>query len=392
MTQRYDVAIAGGAVMGSAVAYFLAADADFDGSIAVVERDPGYEACATTRSWGGIRQQFSTPENVKMSLYGAQFVRRAGELLEVDGERPDLGFKERGYLFLASPAGLPVLERNCAMQRELGAAVAVLEPAELAERFPWLNLDGLAGAGCGLANEGWFDPSALLHGFRRKARALGVTYVKDEVVSVEVSRGRVTGLGLRAGGRLDCGTLVNAAGPQAGALAALAGAALPVGPRKRMTYVFDCRAALPPLPLVIDVSGVAFRPEGAQYIAIVSPPLAEDFERDDFELEYGAFEEVIWPTLAQRVPAFEAIKLTGAWAGHYDYNAFDQNAILGPHPEIEGLMFCNGFSGHGVQQSPAAGRAVAELIVHGRFRSLDLTKLLYARIAEGRPVQEENVV
>ncbi|MCH9013235.1 MAG: FAD-binding oxidoreductase, partial [Proteobacteria bacterium] len=198
MTQRYDVAIAGGAVMGSAVAYFLAADADFDGSIAVVERDPGYEACATTRSWGGIRQQFSTPENVKMSLYGAQFVRRAGELLEVDGERPDLGFKERGYLFLASPAGLPVLERYCAMQRELGAAVAVLEPAELAERFPWLNLDGLAGAGCGLANEGWFDPSALLHGFRRKARALGVAYVKDEVVSVEVSRGRVTGLGLRA--------------------------------------------------------------------------------------------------------------------------------------------------------------------------------------------------
>ncbi len=377
MTQRYDVAIAGGAVMGSAVAYFLAADADFDGSIAVVERDPGYEACATTRSWGGIRQQFSTPENVKMSLYGAQFVRRAGELLEVDGERPDLGFKERGYLFLASPAGLPVLERNCAMQRGLGAAVAVLDLAELAERFPWLNLDGLAGAGCGLANEGWFDPSALLHGFRRKARALGVTYVKDEVVSVEVSRGRVTGLGLQAGGRLGCATLVNAAGPQAGALAALAGAALPVTPRKRMTYVFDCRAALPPLPLTIDVSGVAFRPEGAQYLAIVSPPQGQDFERDDFELEYGAF---------------EAIKLTGAWAGHYDYNAFDQNAVLGPHPEIEGLMFCNGFSGHGLQQSPAAGRAVAELIVHGRFRSLDLTKLLYARIAEGRPVQEENIV
>ncbi len=392
MTQRYDVAIAGAAVMGSAVAYFLAADADFDGSIVVIERDPSYEACATTRSWGGIRQQFSAPENVKMSLYGARFVRRAGELLEVDGERPDLGFTERGYLFLASAVRLPQLERNCAMQRDLGAAVAVLGPAELAAQFPWLNLDGVAGAGHGLANEGWLDPSALLHGFRRKARALGVEYRHDEVVSVEVSRGRVTGLGLREGGRLDCATLVNAAGPQAGALAALAGAALPVGPRKRMTYVFDCRAALPPLPLVIDVSGVAFRPEGAQYIAIVSPPPAEDRERDDFELEYGAFEEVIWPTLAHRVPAFEAIKLIRAWACHYDYNAFDQNAVLGPHPEIEGLMFCNGFSGHGLQQSPAAGRAVAELIVHGRFRSLDLSNLLYARIAQGQPVQEQNVV
>ncbi len=392
MANSFDVVIAGGAVMGSAVAYFLAADPAFAGSVLVVERDPSYRACATMLSWGGIRQQFSTPENVRMGLFGAAFVKQAAALLEVDGERPDLGFTERGYLFLASPAGLPGLERNCAMQRELGAAVAVLDPAELAERFPWLNLDGLAGAGCGLANEGWLDPSALLHGFRRKARALGVTYVQDEVVSVEVSRGRVTGLGLRAGGRLDCATLVNAAGPQAGALAALAGAALPVGPRKRMTYVFDCRAALPPLPLTIDVSGVTFRPEGAQYLAIVSPPAAEDVERDDFELEYEAFEEVIWPTLARRVPAFEAIKPTGAWAGHYDYNAFDQNAVLGPHPEIAGLMFCNGFSGHGLQQSPAAGRAVAELIVHGRFRSLDLTKLLYARIAEGRPVKEENVV
>ncbi len=392
MTQRYDVVIAGGAVMGSAIAYFLAADPDFDGTIAVVERDPSYEACATTRSWGGIRQQFSAPENVKMSLYGARFVRRAAELLEVNGEAPDMGFKERGYLFLASQAGLPRLERNCAMQRDLGAAMVVLAPPELAAQFPWLNLDGVAGAGHGLENEGWIDPSALLHGFRRKARALGVAYVKDEVVSVEVARGRVTGVGLRRGGGLACGILVNAAGPQAGALAALAGAKLPVGPRKRMTYVFDCRASLPPLPLVIDVSGVAFRPEGAQYIAIVSPPEHEDRERDDFELEYGPFEAVIWPTLAQRVPAFEAIKLTGAWAGHYDYNSFDQNAILGSHPEIQGLMFCNGFSGHGVQQSPAAGRAVAELIVHGRFRSLDLTNLLYARIAQGRPVQEENVV
>ncbi len=392
MRQRFDVAIAGGAVVGSAVAYFLAADPDFDGSIAVIERDPGYGACATTRSWGGIRQQFSTPENVRMSLFGIEFVRRAAELLEVDGEAPALAFCENGYLFLASPAGLPVLERNCALQRSLGAEVALLELGELAERFPWLNTEGLAGAGYGLANEGWIDPSALMHGFRRKAQALGAVYLRDEVVAVEVERGRVAGLGLRQGGRLDCTVLVNAAGAQAGRLAALAGAALPVEPRKRMTYVFDCRAALPPLPLTIDASGVAFRPEGARYIGIVSPPESEDRERNDFELEYGLFDEVIWPTLAHRVPAFEAIKLTGAWAGHYDYNSFDQNAILGPHPGIAGLMFCNGFSGHGVQQSPAAGRALAELIVHGEFRSLDLSNFLFARLLEGRRIREQNVV
>jgi sarcosine oxidase len=392
MTQHYDVAIAGGGVMGSAAAYFLAADPAFDGSVVVIERDPSYQNCTTARSWGGFRQQFSVPENVRMSQFGIGFFREIAEHLAVDGEAPDLGFKEQGYLFLASADSRAQLEANCAVQWAEGAAVSLLEPAEIAARFPWLNTEGIAAAGFGHANEGWMDPSTLMHGFRRKARALGVEYRHDEVVSVEVSGGRVAGLGLRDGGALACGTLVNAAGPQAGALAALAGAALPVGPRKRMTYVFDCRAALPPLPLTIDATGVACRPEGGQYLATISPPEDQDRDCDDFELEYDTFETVIWPTLAHRVPAFEAIKLTRAWACHYDYNTFDQNAVLGPHPEIAGLLFCNGFSGHGIQQAPAAGRATAEWIVHGGFQSLDLSALLYARIAEGRPVKESNIV
>ncbi|MHA1153947.1 MAG: NAD(P)/FAD-dependent oxidoreductase [Alphaproteobacteria bacterium] len=401
MTQSCDVAIAGGGLMGSAVAYFLAADPDFDGSVVVIERDPSYEFCVTGRSWGGFRQQFSTPENVRMSQFGIGFFRRIAEHLAVEGEAPDLGFpdlgfKEQGYLFLASESSRALLEANCAVQWREGATVSLLEPGEIAARFPWLNTEGIAAAGFGYANEGWIDPSALMQGFRRKARALGVEYRHDEVVSVEVagkgSGRRVAGLGLRRDGALACGSLVNAAGAQAGALAAQAGAALPVGPRKRMTYVFDCRAALPPLPLIIDVTGVACRPESGQYLAIVSPPEAEDRVCEDFELEYDTFETVIWPALAHRIPAFEAIKLIRAWACHYDYNAFDQNAILGPHPEISGLMFCNGFSGHGIQQAPAAGRATAEWIVHGGFQSLDLTALLYARIAEGRPVKEVNVV
>jgi len=392
MAASCDVAIVGGAVMGSAVAYFLVADPAFDGSVTVVERDPSYRDCATARSWGGIRQQFSTPENVRMSLYGVAFYRRAAELLAVDGEGPDLAFREQGYLFLASDSGLAVLERNCRLQRGLGASVDLLGPEEIAARFPWLDTEGVAGAGFGTQNEGWIDPSALLHGFRRKARSLGVTYLADEVTGIDVEHGRVAGLRLRAGGHLACGALVNAAGPGAGALARLAGVDLPVGPRKRMTYVFDCRAALPPMPLTIDVTGVAFRPEGAQYIAIVSPPEAEDRERWDLEPEHGPFEEVIWPVLARRVPAFAAVKTTGAWAGLYDYNAFDQNAIIGPHPEVAGLYFCNGFSGHGVQQAPAAGRAVAELIAHGRFASLDLSALSFDRIPAGRPLREANVV
>ncbi len=388
----YDVVIAGGGVMGSAVAYFLAADPAFKGEILVVERDPSYAACATTRSWGGIRQQFSTPENVSMSLFGMAFLRSAAEALAVDGECPDLGFREQGYLFLASAAGLPVLEANCRLQQSLGAKVALLTPEEIARRFPWLNIEGLAGAGYGQANEGWFDPAGLLQAFRRKAQNLGATYLRDEVVGIEHQRGRITGIELKAGGGLPCGLLVNAAGPWAGRLAALAGIELPVRPRKRMTYVFDCREDLRQSPLTIDPTGVVFRPEGRQYLAIVSPPESEDRDSDDLEEEYGLFDEVIWPALAARVPAFEAIKLARAWAGHYDYNTFDQNAVLGPHPEIGGLLFCNGFSGHGIQQAPAAGRAIAEMIVYGAYRSLDLSKLDYGRIPENRPVKEANVV
>jgi len=392
MPPSYDVVIAGGGVMGGAVAYFLGADPDFDGTVLVVERDPGYANCATTRSWGGVRQQFSTPENVRMSLFAAEFIRRAGELLAVEGEAPDLAFREQGYLFLASAAGRAVLEANVKLQRELGAGAQLLDVSELAARFPWLETADLAAGGFGPRDEGWIDPSALLHGFRRKARALGANYVHDTVVGIDIAQGRVAGVHLTASGRVGCGVLVNAAGPQAGALAALAGIELPVRPRKRTTFVFDCRASLPDMPLTIDPSGVAFRPEGGQYLAIVSPPPERDPDSEDLEPDHDMFEKEIWPVLAARVPAFEAVKATGAWAGHYDYNTFDQNAILGPHPDVSNFLFCNGFSGHGLQQSPAAGRAVAELIAHGRYRSLDLSALGFARIAANRPLREANVV
>jgi len=392
LANHYDVVVIGGAVMGSAVAYFLTSDPAFDGSILVVERDPSFERCSTGRSWGGIRQQFSTPENIRMSLFGVEFVRAAAERLAVEGEAPDIGFREAGYLFLASPAGQALLQENTAIQRELGAATTLLDADATARRFAWLNVDGIAAAAFGPSGEGWVDAYALMQAFRRKAQAEGAVYLTDEAVGFRRSGSRLTGVELAKGGTVEAGRIVNAAGPHAGALARLAGIDLPVSPRKRMTYVFDCRSELPALPLTIDTTGVAFRPEGQNYIAIVSPPPERDPDCQDLEEDYELFEETIWPALAQRVPAFEAIKLVGAWAGHYDYNGFDQNAILGPHPEVEGMLFCNGFSGHGLQQSPAAGRALAELIVYGEYRSLDLSRFSYERIAEGRPLFERNVV
>jgi glycine/D-amino acid oxidase-like deaminating enzyme len=389
--QSYDVVICGGAVMGSAVAYFLAADPAFKGSVLVVERDPGYSDCATTRSWGGIRLQFSTPENIRMSQFGVAFLRAAAEALAVDGHVPDVAFREQGYLFLAGEAGHPALAENHRRQTALGAPVALLSAGELAARFPWLNVEGIAAGALGLRDEGWFDPSSLLHGLRRKARALGAAYAADEVVGIDVRQGRVAGVRLRDAGTVDCGTVVNAAGPHAGRVAALAGCELPVRPRKRMTYVFDCRTELADAPLTIDPTGVTFRPEGRRFLAI-GPDPADDPDSFDLECDDAAFEGAMWPVLANRVPAFAAVKLASAWAGHYDFNTYDQNAILGTHPEIAGFLFCNGFSGHGLQHAPAAGRAIAELIAHGRYVSLDLAALGYARIAAGRPVRELNVV
>jgi sarcosine oxidase len=392
VAQGYDVIVIGGAVMGSAVAYFLTSDPNFGGTVLVVEPDPTYERTATARSWGGIRQQFSTPENIRMSIFGIEFLRKAHELLAVNDEGPDLAFRENGYLFLASPAGRPQLESNTRLQRKEGAVTRLLQPQDLQAAFPWLNPTGIAAAGFGPQGEGWIDAYALLQGFRRKAESQGARYVADRVCAIHREGPRVTGVSLEKSGIVDAGVLVNAAGPQAGAVSRLAGLDLPVEPRKRMSYVFDCRSQLPPLPLTIDPSGVAFRPEGPHYLAIVSPPRERDFRCEDLEEEYDLFEEVIWPVLAHRVPAFEAIKLVRAWAGHYDYNTFDQNAVLGAHPEVTRLFFCNGFSGHGIQQSPAAGRAIAELILYREYRSLDLSRFGFERLLEDRPLQEANVV
>jgi FAD-dependent oxidoreductase domain-containing protein 1 len=392
--ETYDIVIIGGGVIGSAVAYFLGADPDFLGSILVVERDPSYADATSARSVGGIRQQFSTPENIRMSLFGAEFFAAAAELLAVDGDSPNLSYVEGGYLFLTRPEGMETLRANHALQLSLGAKNMLLTPAELAGRFPWLSAEDLAGGSLGLRGEGWIDPYALLQAFRRKAIALGVEYCRDEAVGFDGGRrgDQVETVQLASGRWVACGAVVDAAGPQAGDLAALAGIALPVRPRKRCVFVFDCRTRVPCRQLVIDPSGVFFRPEGGYFITGVSPPAEHDPDCRDFEVDYAIFEETIWPVLAARVPAFAEIKMLRAWACHYEYNTLDQNAIIGPHPEVTNFFFVNGFSGHGVQQSPAAGRAIAELILQGRFTTLDLSRFSYQRIVEDMPIRESEIV
>ena len=391
--KKYDVVIAGGGVIGSAIAYFLAAEATFDGSVLVVEKDPTYARSSTGLSVGGIRQQFSMPENIEISKFGAHFFKTVGEYLRVDDSVPDLSFREAGYLFLASGKGKPILEQNYQLQRTHGVAVIWLTPDALERRFPWLNVSDLAAGTLGLDGEGWIDPYSLLMGFKRKAESLGVEYLKDEVVGLSLAAGKVAKVRLGRDGSVACGVLVNAAGPRAGGIAAMAGIRdLPVHPRKRFVYTFDCRAELPDCPLVVDPGGVYFRPEGRKFLCGMSPVEAEDPDCLDFKLETKMFDEIIWPALAQRVPDFAALERGYSWAGHYAVNVLDRNAILGPHPAVSNFYFANGFSGHGLQQSPAVGRAISELIAFGSYQTLDLSKFCYERLARGEWVRERNVV
>lgn len=387
----YDVVIAGGAIIGSAIAYFLARESEGRLRVLVVERDPSYQFCSTARSLASIRVQFSCPENIAISQFGGEFIRAAPDLLAVEDDRPELSFRENGYLILVSESGCAALKANHRAQRKADAQVVLLAPAELRARFPWINAEGVALGSFGEKGEGWFDAYALMTAFRRKAQSLGVDYLSDEVIGLERSGARIEKIVLAGGGTIRIETLVNAAGPNARSVAALAGIDLPVFPRKRCVFVFDCREDLGTFPLMFDPTGVYVRPEGSSFICGWSPPEEEDPDREDFEIEWDLFEERIWPTLARRVPAFEAIKLTTAWAGLYALNPLDHNVILGRHPELPGFVFANGFSGHGVQQSPAVGRGLAELLVHGRYRSLDLSCFDFARFADRRLIHERNV-
>jgi sarcosine oxidase len=391
--ERADVVIVGGAIVGSAVATFLAARDDFDGRIVVVERDPTFRTSSTTLSAASIRLQFSTPLNIEISRFGLDVVKHPDRYLAVDGEAPDLDFVENGYLFLATDAGVATLEHNHAVQRSLDVPVILLTPSEVTQRFGWMNVDDLAGASLGLSDEGWFDAYALLQGFRRKARSLGVAEVVGEVTGLETDGDAVTAVRLADGSRIEADWVVNAAGPRAADVAAMAGVELPVRPRKRLVYHFESPAVLGAAPLTIDPSGIYFRPEGPAYLAGFSPH-GDDPDPDtlDLAVDYGPFESFVWPTIANRVPGFDRLRLLDGWAGHYEVNTLDHNAVVGPHPRITNLLFANGFSGHGLQQAPAVGRGLAEWITLGRYERLDLSPLGYERIERNNPIRELNVV
>ncbi|MFL6605456.1 MAG: NAD(P)/FAD-dependent oxidoreductase [Steroidobacteraceae bacterium] len=386
---KADVAIIGGGIMGSALAYWLTR-LDPNIGVVVIERDPTYSIASSALSAASIRQQFTTPVNIRICQASIGFLRQADELLEVEGSSVDIGLKERGYLYLAPASGLESLRRAHTIQTQLGADVALLDATALSARFPWLKTADLAAGSLGLKGEGWFDGYSLLAAFAAKARSQGVNYVRGEVCGLGVQGGRIESIHLGAGGEVASRWVVNAAGPWARSIARLAGCDLPVAARRRTVYVISCPTRLESFPLLIDPSGFWIRPEGSGYIAGIPPGV--DLDDAPLEPDYDGFDSVLWPALAARIPAFEAARLERAWAGYYEMNVFDHNGIVGFHPHRENLLLMNGFSGHGLQQAPVVARGVAELICHGRFVTLDLSDLGFDRIEKSRPLLERNVI
>jgi len=390
MGKTFDIIIVGGGVIGSSVAYNLVNDG-FEGRIAVFEKDPSYEQSSTTLCVGMIRRQFSTEVNIRLCQYSLSIYREFGERMEVKGERPEIEFKPRGSLFLGNQKNWSLLVKHQHLQRSLGVETQLLNAAETLQVIPNLNLEGIVGSSF-CSGDGYMDPYSVLQGYVRKAKDLGVQYIYQEAVSILKEGDRVVGIRTKDGATYVSPCVVNTAGPYAGEVGKMARVEIPIVPVRRMVYLFQ-----PPrffeydLPLVLDTTGVYFRHEAGRRI-LVGKSRIEEPPGFNFTCDRDYFNEVIWPEIAFRVPLFNKLKLIRGWAGLYEINQWDKNAIIGEHPMVPGFFMAVGFSGHGFQQAPAVGKALSELIRMGRYKSVDVSPLGYERIQEGKKVLEDEVV
>ena len=389
----YDVIIIGGAATGSATAWFLMQNPDFNGTVLVVERDPSYEFAATSLSNSCIRQQFSTELNIRISQFGAEFCQNLPRYLGEDA--PKLKIRNFGYMYMAADdAFAQVLRAQAKVQVALGAQTRLMTPEEIKAEYPFYAVDDLVLGSINCKDEGYFDGYTMFDWLRRKARAGGAEYIRNEVVAITRKAERIDSVTLASGEVVACGQLVNASGTRGAKTAAMAGITIPIEPRKRYSWIIAAEQPLSrDLPLTIDPTGVHFRTDSdTTYLVGAHTDHDPAVAFDDFAMDQSLWLDHVWPILATRIPQFEAVKVLREWAGQYDYNTLDQNAIAGPHPEVSNFLFLNGFSGHGLQQSPAMGRGTAEWLTYGAFRTLDLTPFGFERITANRPLIEGAII
>ncbi|MBM1690732.1 NAD(P)/FAD-dependent oxidoreductase [Sulfitobacter geojensis] len=394
---QYDVVIVGGAIMGASAAWFLSDNADFDGTVLVIDRDLTYEACSTTHTNSCMRQQFSTELNVRISQFAADFVTNMPRYMGNDDRVPNLRIRNFGYMYLAdTEAFAGVLKESQAVQVAAGAATKLMTADEIKAAYPFYNVDDIVLGSINTVGEGFWDATAVFDWWRKSARERGVEYVENEVVAItrNAAGTRVESVTLKSGEVINCGHIINASGPRAVATSRMAGIEVPVEPRKRYSWIFSAEQPLDvDLPLTIDPSGVHVRENGGgTYQCGGHSDVDPAVDYDDYTMDFSIWENYVWPILATRIPQFEAIKVQSEWAGHYAMNTFDHNAIMGPHTEVENFIFLNGFSGHGLQQAPAMGRGTAEWITYGGYRELDLKAFNFERIPNNRPIVEKAII
>ena len=375
-----DVAIIGGGVMGCAAAYFLKRAGV--GRVTVIEPDPTYAKASTPVATGGCRRLFARPENIQMSQFSIGFFKDF-----VTHTGIDVQWKQGGYLFVVAAGHEHVLEANFRTQKSLGVHVRLLDQKAIEDLYPWMRADDLA-LGVLSPEDGWLDPNSVLQGFRKSSRA---EFVRDRVVDVYVSGKGVAEVELASGAKIKAECFINAAGCWSASVAKLAGMDLPVNPMRRFEHFVELSEPLPPMPLIKDPDRLVIRPEGTGYsVGLVNSSEPRGF---NYELDPHWFEDVVWPACAARIPAFESLKLKREWTGLYDECELDGNMILGNWPgRLENFYVACGFSGHGLMHAPAVGRALAELIVKGRFETLDLARMGYQRVLEGKPYPETGII
>lgn len=386
---KYDVAIVGGGAIGAAAAYFLRTHPKAC-SVAVIERDPAYTLASTPRASGGVRRLFALPENIALSNFGVPFFENFAETMAVDGTPADIGFKKGGYLFIVPPEAVPVLRLNFETQAKHGVGVRWMEPKDLKAKWPSMVVDDV-GAGVHSPQDGWLDPYGVMRGFRKKAEAVGATFIKDEAKAIEVEGKLVRRVVLASGRKIECGAAINAAGAWAKEICAMVGWKVPIEPLRRFEHYFECEKPIEPLPYVKDTARLAFRPEGKGYTGGV--PTLKEPRGYNFDVDPYYFENAVWPALAARFPQFERTKEKNCMPGLYDQNDFDGNAIIGPWTgRLENFHLAAGFSGHGLMHAPGCGRALAETILDGGFRTIDLSALGWSRVENGRPYPERGII
>jgi glycine/D-amino acid oxidase-like deaminating enzyme len=381
-----DIVIIGGSIMGSSIAYHLAA-AGKAGDVCVIEPDPTYEFAAAPRSSGGVRLMHGLVENIEMSRYGQEFYRDFANRVDVDGEPGRFDFLDYGYLhLLRGGEDIAAAEQNCALQNAHGASNEMIDGDEVKRRFPSIRTDDIDAALHG-PKDGFIDPHAAVVGFRRKARNLGVEYIQDRAVGFETDSKKIQRVVLDSGRKIDGKVFVNVAGAWGPELSASIGMKLPVEPLSRSTFYVETRAELEDMPLTKDPSHVSFRKEGAGFtIGLTDVDVPGGF---DWEVKHHLFDDIMWPAVAHRVPKFESLKVMRSWSGHYAYNRMDGNTIIGDWPGgLGNYYFATGFSGAGLQKGPAIGRAMKELLLDGGYQTIDLSRLSYQRVLDDEPLLE----